>query len=385
MNSANHGERAHSTLGASSASRWMACPASVKNLEENPLPSSAAADDGTYTHEVAEQDLRLAFGEELVEPRLKRDSARQERVDIYVNQVLDVAAELADKYGADDVEYGIEEEFAIPYIDEDCWGTNDAAVWVDMGELHVFDLKDGRGPVSAVENKQLMYYALGIIYKHQLDVNKVVLHIVQPKLDEPHSVWTINTDILTNFAHTLKNAVVEVRLNPDKVVVGEDQCRWCNTATCPERTKSMQKKAGLAFPEEGEMIIPKVGDMPTEELIKMIKYKSAFKKIFEDGEATLKQRAKSGQEIEGYKLVQSLGNTTWLDPERAEEVLTEGGDDDIYEPRKLKSPTQMKKVIDPKLVDKLSHRPDNGVKLVKNSTKGIAVTVGFESVIEGLE
>ena len=53
-----HADRAHASLGASSASRWMACPGSVRLSEGMPNISSDYAREGTAAHELAEMCLR---------------------------------------------------------------------------------------------------------------------------------------------------------------------------------------------------------------------------------------------------------------------------------------------------------------------------------------
>lgn len=380
-----HSNREHSTLGASYTSRWMRCPASVKNLEENPLPSSKAAADGTYTHEVAEQQLLKEFTGKLKGKKLACEADRQQRVDFYVNAVLDTSAKLADQYGEDNVEYAIEDRFGLGYLDDRLFGTNDAAVWVDMGELHIFDLKDGVGPVEAENNTQLMYYALGVIFKHQIDVNRVYLHIVQPKLDA-HKTWEISSDTLIGFEHDLMKAVDYYDENPNLAVPGDTQCKWCNTATCPQRQEQLQVDAALSFPDDEELMID-IPSLTTGRLTQILKHQDAFKQLFSNIQETLQQRAMKGEDVEGYKLVRKLGNTTWLNPESIEEDLIKAGvsEDDLYAPRKVKSPTQLKKLADKKLVDKLSHRPDNGLSLVTNKSKGEPVTIGFEESITGLD
>ena len=53
----NHSERAHSEVGASSASRWMTCPASVKASRGIENKSSKYAAEGTCAHELADYCL----------------------------------------------------------------------------------------------------------------------------------------------------------------------------------------------------------------------------------------------------------------------------------------------------------------------------------------
>jgi len=45
---------AHHPLGASGASRWLACPGSVRLSADLPDPGSAYAEEGTLAHQLAE-------------------------------------------------------------------------------------------------------------------------------------------------------------------------------------------------------------------------------------------------------------------------------------------------------------------------------------------
>ena len=58
MSEVNHSERAHSALGASSASRWMNCPASIPLSEGIADTTNPAAEEGTVAHEICEMILK---------------------------------------------------------------------------------------------------------------------------------------------------------------------------------------------------------------------------------------------------------------------------------------------------------------------------------------
>ena len=51
-------EAAHAELSASSAHRWISCPASISASRGIADSSSAAAEEGTAAHELAERCLR---------------------------------------------------------------------------------------------------------------------------------------------------------------------------------------------------------------------------------------------------------------------------------------------------------------------------------------
>ena len=57
----------------------------------------------------------------------------------------------------------VEQRFNLKSVSPAAFGTNDVALSIEFGVLHIIDLKFGRRFVSPNHNKQLMYYALGII------------------------------------------------------------------------------------------------------------------------------------------------------------------------------------------------------------------------------
>ena len=61
----DHKSREHSEIGASGAKRWMNCPGSVRLCRTIPNESSAAAEEGTAAHELAETCLKS--GQDAVE------------------------------------------------------------------------------------------------------------------------------------------------------------------------------------------------------------------------------------------------------------------------------------------------------------------------------
>ena len=166
----NHKERAHSSLGASSASRWMACPASIPLSEGIEDSTSVYAEEGTAAHEVCEMLLK---GEILPESLngFNVDHEMIEHCMMYVDYINE---------RSEDAEVYIEERVDLSHIDPSMFGTNDAAIYRPFKTLEVIDFKYGQGlAVDAEENVQLMYYALGMV--KDMDVEKVKMTIIQPR------------------------------------------------------------------------------------------------------------------------------------------------------------------------------------------------------------
>lgn len=91
-------------------------------------------------------------------------------------------------------------------------------------ELHVLDLKTGRGPVDVEDNEQLMFYAA--TYAPLAPKAKgVTVHIVQPWADNMVS-WFIDTNTLAGFMQRAKKADRAV-MNKDTTLCPGDHCKFC--------------------------------------------------------------------------------------------------------------------------------------------------------------
>ena len=77
-----HAERTHSTLSPSNAYQWMACTPSVILGLQFPDSSSAAAEEGTLAHELAELKVRnyfftIDFGKRKLNAEIKKLKANE--------------------------------------------------------------------------------------------------------------------------------------------------------------------------------------------------------------------------------------------------------------------------------------------------------------------
>jgi hypothetical protein len=125
-------------------------------------------------------------------------------------------------------------------------GTADA-VLVDGNHLHILDLKTGRVPVDAQDNKQLLTYALGAM--RQLKAPSSItctMHIFQPRVG--HSKWTVSGLRLELHGRRLQSAA-ELALSGDAPThPSPDACRYCKAKTiCPSMREKVQEVARNDF------------------------------------------------------------------------------------------------------------------------------------------
>lgn len=117
-------------------------------------------------------------------------------------------------------------------------------------EIHVFDLKTGKIPVSAFENSQLMYYA--VTYGPLAPKAKgVYLHIVQP--------WADNIEVWFADAARLKQFMMDAMVAEKKIQAGSttfspgDHCMFCEANPHGRGAKGRPycpAMMGLLYPQE---------------------------------------------------------------------------------------------------------------------------------------
>lgn len=138
-------EAAHATLSPSGAERWSTCPASVQLEAPFPDTSSDYADEGTAARAVAE--MALSEGKDAM-------AYKGRRIPMRAGKTVEVTADMAtevQKYVdyvrqvSEGHELLLEQRLDISAWVPEAFGTSDAVILRTDGELHVCDLKFGRG------------------------------------------------------------------------------------------------------------------------------------------------------------------------------------------------------------------------------------------------
>ena len=231
-----HTERKHARLSASRAERFMTCPGSVRLENQMPYePAGEAAAIGTAIHELSERILR---GEEIDDPDVNPEHVAMAQE--YANFINNLVENPRKKLIEVNVDAGLKS------LHPALGGTADA-VLVDGNHLIICDLKTGRVPVEAENNKQLMTYALGVMRQFNAPVDiTCTMHIFQPRAG--HSKWTISGADLVNHGHDLVHAA-NLALSPDAPTnPSPDACKYCRAKTiCPSMRQKVQDNARKDF------------------------------------------------------------------------------------------------------------------------------------------
>lgn len=223
--SKEHALRKHSKFSASGAERWFNCPGSVELCEGLPDKSSKWAEEGTRAHEALE--MVLTGG-----------PFRDPTTDFEMRRHVKGAAEflLALWKNHPDSDFLVETRIILDWIHAEMFGTFDAGIVDYFGTLHVVDFKYGAGvAVSAENNLQMLFYAIGLAYKHHWNFARCRMWIIQPRIrgyDGP-TFWEISIAELKGWAEVFRLKVQEVEDNPDKFLEGS-WCHFCKgKAVCP--------------------------------------------------------------------------------------------------------------------------------------------------------
>lgn len=325
----------HSKLGASSAERWFNCPGSVRLSRFGIPKESAYASEGTYAHTIAAEALKTgAFP--ATETHLELDS-----LIVYVDYLRSLPGKLH-------VEQRLQ-------LNKDMWGTCDALL-IDGDHLTVVDYKHGEGVVVEVHsNKQLLYYALcaSILFK----AKTYTVTVVQPRAyhaDGPVRSWTFGQETLDSFARKLRDAVKRTE-NPEAPLLTGEHCRFCPAlAYCP---KVLEESQAIAVREFTPLA------MTPEKISKALDFAKFAQGWFKALEEYALEAAMNGTKIPGYELVDKRRQRVWRD--FTEEVLVSRFGENAYEPRKIKTPTQMEKIGN---VADLWHQEKTGEKRLKQES-----------------
>lgn len=198
-------------FSASQAEKFMHCHASA-NLEtaipgyEDPIEdpnADNAANRGTKMHELFAKVLSLPLSDATF-------------LTVAMAYVLQVKAQRRFKQLVEITE-------TADWLPSGARTTPDLVLYL-KDELHVFDLKTGKIPVSAQDNYQLKFYAATFL-KYAPDAKQVNLHIVQP--------WANNIDVDVVSVQDLMLWMEEAVAHDDAITHGDvtfqpgDHCTFC--------------------------------------------------------------------------------------------------------------------------------------------------------------
>jgi len=366
---------AHAILSASASKRWLTCQPSARLEASLPEPPRRSGDfdysqEGTMAHTLAEIKLRHQFGQIGIEEYereyeiIKNTPYYDEEFERYVDDyVLYVRSQI----GEGDTPF-FEQRVDFSDFVPDGFGTADVII-ISKHAIRVIDLKFGKGIfVEAKDNPQLRLYALGAYCKFKdeyPDLKEVHYTIHQPRVENISTDGTTVTKLLDWAQYFVKPKAKRAWAGTGEFIPG-DHCQFCRAkSTCRARSDFVNEVAKLEFREPALL---------TDEELELVFSRAAdLKSWVSDVEGYFTERAiRDNLMPAGYKLVSTRTHRKISDPPLAAQVLLENNfkEDDIWEPRTLRSIAQLEKLSKKghvaSLLGGLIVRPEGNQKLVKD-------------------
>lgn len=320
-----HAEREHALLSASSAHRWLICTPSAKLEETLPDTTSEAAKKGTLAHEIAELKLRKHFVEP-IGPRkfnaalkkFKDNPLYEPDMDTNTTAYLEYIQGIVHGYKSPPY-VAIERRVDLRTYVPESFGTSDCII-IGGKQLHVIDYKNGQGkPVTAEDNPQMKLYALGALLAYSLlyDIETVHLAIVQPKVWDRPSEWSLSATDLLAWGESIKPIAALAFTGVGEYVPGE-HCGFCRARdTCRARVEQYFSAGSLAPMKPPLITWAEVGEA--------LKQAEGIVSWYKSLKTSALTHVLQGGELPGWKAVEGRGSREYADLDMAFAHLMEKG------------------------------------------------------------
>jgi len=356
-------------LRPSSASRWIACPASARLSTLVPYQESGeAAKIGTAIHALAETCFQLDTDPmKFVGQVVEGITMTEENCEFSLEHLQAIWA-IQDELGHVKVEqlFKLYEEPAFSLQ-----GTADV-VGISQDKLIIADLKTGRGYVDA-DSEQMKIYALGALLHNSQKPKEVEFQIIQPHHGEKRihrmsvdelGVW--ETEVLLP---AINDAISDApRYNPS-----ESACQWCPA----KHICSAQKEQFDIVAAQPDITIMSKEDikevmlaLTPAQISAILDRAPMVEKFIEAVKDHATKQMEAGAVLPGWQLQPKRASRKWIDSTAARQALTDAGltDSQIFE-TELISPTAAEKLL-PKeqrvILDALTAKVSSGLTLARD-------------------
>lgn len=331
----------HALLSASSAHRWLNCPASARLAEQFPNQTSPYAEAGRVAHAIAELKARKYFLEPMsartYNAQLKKlrdsphfDKSMDENTDTYL-EVLKETALSFEKAPFVALETRVDFSDSVP----EGFGTADC-IMIGSGTIVIIDYKNGAGvPVEAEDNPQMKLYALGALQVYAPiyggTIQRAVLKIVQPNAGGTKT-WETTVQALKLWAFNTVKPIARIAYDGKGGFSAGGWCGFCPAkAQCSARARQMlepepmvgakpQRSNAQEGPEKNAPAL--LSDAEVGSILRRALTLSAW---VEDLKEYALSAALAGREITGFKVVEGRGSREWNNQDAAFQALQERG------------------------------------------------------------
>jgi hypothetical protein len=347
---------AHAILSPSSASRWLACTPSARLEQQYPDRAGVAAEEGTLAHALSDLVLnfhlmrvsheRFRTVLAVIELNKLYDSSMAEHCGQYVTFVMEMLSE-AQAHTPDALIF-LEQKLNLTDYVPGGFGTGDVVI-IANGTLHIIDLKYGKGvQVSAVNNKQMMLYALGALREFDFlyDIDTVRMTIHQPRIDNYSSFEMPVKELKAWAAADLVPRAALAFEGKGEFVPGE-HCRFCKAAAvCKANADENLKLAKYDFSEGTLLSAVEVADI-LNRVDRFTKWLTAVE------DYALDQAVNHDVHWPGYKLVEGRSVRTFTDADKVGALLLTAYDESEVFNKKIKGLGDLEKLLSKEGFNKL--------------------------------
>ena len=334
----------HALLSPSAAHRWIHCTAAPRLEADVEDSGSSFAEEGTLAHAYCAKKLKAFLGlntdGEEKEIAQYFDTYHTGEMDEYTDTYATIVLE---KYNAaraatTDAQLLVETRLDLGDFVPEAFGTADAIIIAD-GTMEIIDFKYGKGvKVSAVENPQMMIYALGAYHRFAFDYNiqRVRMTIVQPRIDNL-SEYELEISALVSWNdETLAPKAKEAYSGKGPQTPGA----WCQFCKVKSSCRALANLCTNAVKD------PKL--LSAEELAAdVLPILPVVKTWLAGVEEYALAQALAGVQLPGWKIVEGRSVRKITDQEGAGNALCAAGyqPEQIYKPRELRTITDLEKLI----------------------------------------
>jgi hypothetical protein len=332
--------------------------------KDAPNTTSSAALSGTIGHEVADICLKRninAYQVTVVEVDGVQHEVPED-TQVAVNNYIEF---LRSRGGTIMSEVRINYSKLLGVPEADGFGTSDAVIILDNGDIEIHDLKLGHGYVDVEENEQLLLYAAGVAdtlaEATGEKVEYATIGIYQPAVSRAGSTSGVNSKELAahvkEFKSAAKAATAAEKLfaksgatpafYEDYTRAGESQCKWCkHAASCPTLMAATQEVVADCSTDDFDIISAPslVDDAPIRRAYESIGLLENFIRAVQD-EVYARALAGRGEHV-GVKFVAGrAGNRKWAAEDTASvELLAVLPEETVYT-KSLISPASAEKAL----------------------------------------
>jgi hypothetical protein len=256
--------------------------------------------------------------------------------------------------------------------------------WIQDRALWIWDYKHGMTWVPAVENWQLLVYAVALVSspapagaRPEVDFDRVHLCICQPRAFDPEGpvkVWTVSVDDVWRYSARITSAVLAAAHTENPPSTPGSHCLWCSgRGVCPALGRAASAVWGYV---SGSTYCPPGMEALGAE-IDILKVAADLIKARISGlEADALARMNRGEVLPGWDRVQKFGNLDWTVPiDQAAEIVDLSGID--IRKKSLLTPLQAIAAGVPReIVEVMAARPPRGFELKKSKLSAEVVFNG---------